>query len=209
MAKKFELFVNPNENGVAQIGSKRGSILFNGFVDKEYCVLSDRRLYYKGVSYGTGNMGGKAKSEIVIDLASITSTGFCIIKHIGLLLLSLLFMMAGVVGMVALRDQIAVGVAGLIVGGIFLLLYFLIRKRLMQIVYSGGRLMLQCWGQPEANMRAFCNAIHAAADRQKAMAQEVEIHEPVPVFQVGVMAPAAPAAPVVSAEPAVPVAAET
>ena len=205
MAKKFELFVNPNENGIAQIGSKRGSILFNGFVDKEYCVLSDKRLYYKGVSYGTGNLGGKAKSEIVIDLASITSTGFCVIKHVGLLLLSILFFAAGVAGMVALRDQMTVGIAGLIVGGIFLLLYFLIRKRLMRIVYGGGSLMLQCWGQPEANMRSFCNAIHAAADRQKAMAQEVEVHEPVPVFQVGVVAPAEPAA---HAEPAAPAAAE-
>ena len=167
MAKKFELFVDPTEEGKAQIGSKGGSIIFNGFVDREYCVLTNKRLYYKGVTLGTGNLGAKAKSEIVIDLESITSTGFCIIKHIGLLLMSMLFLIAGVVGFVAVEDVPAVGIAGLVMGGLFLLLYFLIRRRLMQIVYSGGRLMLQCWGQPEANMRAFCNAIHAVADRQK------------------------------------------
>ena len=200
MAKKFDLFVDPAETGKAQMGSRSGSILFNGMVDQEYCLLTDKRLYYKGISYGTGNLGAKAKSEIVIDLASITSTGFCIIKKVGLLLMSILFLLLGV-GSLFLRESMGENAMYLCYVGVglfalFLLLYFLVRKRLMQIVYCGGSLLLQCWGQPEKNMRAFCSAIHAASDALKEKVPEMQIYEPVPIFPVAepVIAPVEPVA---------------
>lgn len=167
MAKKFELFVDPTEEGKAQIGSKGGSIMFNGFVDREYCVLTNKRVYFKGNTDIMGVMGRNIKTEVVIDLASITSTCFGVIKYGLFVLIGMLFLIAGVVGFVAVENVPAVGIAGLVMGGLFILLYFLIRKRWLVITYSGGKLKMQCWGQPEANMRAFCNAIHAVADRQK------------------------------------------
>lgn len=174
MSTKAELFIDPKEVEVAHLQS--GSISPTGTIGANYCVLSDKRLYFKGTVVG-GMQGRVANSESTINLESINGTAFYVIKNIAMLLFSLLFLLGGAgcyAYSMAEKAEI-LSTVGLVVAGfglLFLLLFFVVRRKIVHVAYCGGELDMLCNFSTVKTMRAFCNAIHNAADKARANARK-------------------------------------
>lgn len=87
-----QLFVNSDEKQIAILG---GSYLNNfiklGDMSNGFCVVSDRRVYFRGKSYiKTGVSYKVSKEERTVDLKDITGSGFSSIKNMWAYVISII-----------------------------------------------------------------------------------------------------------------------
>ena len=94
MNKFSQLFASPAEKFICVLGnSYTENFLANGTLSTGFAVLSDKRVYFKGVCFSRDGGGGWAKTqeERIVDIKDVTGTGFIHGKSLSLLLCAIFF----------------------------------------------------------------------------------------------------------------------
>lgn len=165
------IFSDPSEHEIAQLQS--GTIAPAGSLTSHYCVLTEKRLYHRGISFTSGSGNALAENENIIQLKDISSTGFTSQKKLSYLFFAILFLLitAGLAifygtGQEELKDILipCIMVAGIMTLLMFVL-YFVIRRKVFSIYFAGGELSFLANGCRIKTLREFSRAIHIANDK--------------------------------------------
>ncbi len=169
MSTKVDVFVDQNEVEKASLYTSR--LVSNGNFGSTYCVLTDKRVYHKGVFSSILSNGRFATGENVIEVKKISATSLTVRKHPILAILGFLFLLVAAAALVLnvmkvewLPDDIAkiAIIGGIVLGILFFILYLAVQQKLFRIIYCGGELALQLNGVSVKSIRAFRTAVHAA-----------------------------------------------
>ena len=184
------MFVDANEQQIAVLGGNYlSNFLSTGSIEKGFCVLSDKRVYFRGKCYYKS--GGNYKSRLeerMVDVKDITGTGFAETRLFGLKIL-------GIISLVwALLMTVSVATSKHLVNGwmamYFLIgllpaiitwaLYFLVKSKVFEISFAGGNIAFKASLYDAAEMQNFQKSVRKAKDN----------YTPAPQYIVN--APAAP-----------------
>ena len=170
MSDKPSIFVDPDEKEIASLSARKEFLDPN----KDYCVITEKRLYHKGKRFNVNGAIAIGKCETIIDLKSISATYFSVKRFFGFLLVGIL-MLLGAVTMLAVDTDMAtmpLMMAGF--GVLFIILFFAIRKKIFAVIYSGGDLVMLANNCAVNTLRGFSMAVHAASEARKAAPQAKE-----------------------------------
>lgn len=92
-AQFTDLFVSRDERLIAVLGNNTAQTFFaTGFLGNGFAILSDRRVYFRGSCLlRTGKRFSTIKEERVVDVGSVTETGFIHCNPIWRLVITVLF----------------------------------------------------------------------------------------------------------------------
>ena len=141
-----DLFIDAEEREVASLTS--GSIGVGNVLKKEYCVISDKRLYHNGVAYAVGGGATRGTRQDIIELENINGTSIGTIGDMKLLIFGILTAIIGI-------------------GIIMLIMYFAKRIRYMQIHHPGGSMIMEYKWCKMDTLREFDKQIHLAVDKAR------------------------------------------
>ena len=141
-----DLFITPNEREIASLSS--GSIGIGNMLKKEYCVISDKRLYHNGVAYAVGGGVTRGTRQDIFELEEIKGTSIGTIGDIKLLIMGILTAIIGI-------------------GLIMILMYFCKRIRYIQIHHPGGSMVMEFKWCKMDTLKEFDKQIHLAADNAR------------------------------------------
>lgn len=134
-----DIIVDPQEKNVAVIGSSYlDSMIHGGGLKKGFGILTDRRFYFKGKCF-TKILGHRnlIEEEYTVDLENVTATGFVYNKRYMLLIL----------GIILFIVSLFIGEPKAILGGLILLIaflvgYFLTKKVYYEVHFEGGMISI-------------------------------------------------------------------
>ena len=163
-----DVFVDNSEYLVATLA--------NGFADnfvggegfkKEDAYVSNKRVYYNS-RVGVLNV---TNIRNIVDIPEVTGTKLVDIKHWGLLIFGILFVIAGVVISAVSDDEPSLSMLLPLIGfGIMLIIsFFLSKKKHLRIEYAGGFLYFSVRKYRMQNVIAFQKAIYSEKDKLKRM----------------------------------------
>jgi len=192
-----DIFVQQNEVELAQL---HGAVITpGGNLGANYCVLTDKRVYHKGVTVALGAKGNISTGETIIDLKNVSGTSFSVRRVPILMVIGLLAILAGIVmffvggesGSSDLMSMLPIGL--LVVGVIFFVLYFVCQAKIYTLLYRGGVLSFRASGIPTKALRAFSACVHNALEYANAPAAPVceAPVDPMPVEEVPAETPVA------------------
>ncbi len=103
------VFLEEDEQHVGSLS--RGyisNIVLDGDFSKNYVILSDRRVYYSGIFFGSvgGAKLGKMRSQLILPLEKITSIGIMNKSNVGILILGVLLLIAGIIGAASFSQNV-------------------------------------------------------------------------------------------------------
>lgn len=188
MSKKVDVFVDQNEVEKASLYTSH--LVSNGNFGSTYCVLTDKRVYHKGVFSSILSNGRFATGENVIEVKKISATSFSVCRHPLLAVLGVLFLLVAAASLilnVMSADWIDEGlgkalmIGGIVLGILFILLYLGLQKKVFRIIYCGGELSLQLNRVSVKSIRAFSVAVHAAISSSCCKKAEETVVESTPV----------------------------
>ncbi len=170
------MFVDSAEKEIATLGSGYlKNFLLSGSLEKGFCTVTDKRVYFKGKCYY--KIGGAYKSsneERIVSIRDITGTGFVEIKHFWLWILFAYAFLATIflfgVDFFLMRDYEGVNfvryvaIFCLIISMLIVAAYNYFKPRYFEIAYAGGIIAFKAssYGMPET--QAFQKALHKAKD---------------------------------------------
>ena len=169
MSTKVDVFVDQNEVEKASLYTSH--LISNGNFGSTYCVLTDKRVYHKGVFSTILTNGRFATGENVIEVKKISATSFSVCKHPVLAILGVLFLLVAAAAFVFNMTEVSwldenlgkiLMIGGIVLGLLFIILYLGMQRKLFRIVYCGGELSLQLNRVSVKSIRAFSAAVHAA-----------------------------------------------
>ena len=136
--KMREMFIEQDEKSVATLGGKYlDNLLATGTISKDTCVVTNKRLYFRGKNY----VSAKAqKVEFIVDLKDISNTGYMMQSNILLMIFAVLSVLGGIAIEVGTEEGYAF-IGGIILALIFVFLYKITRKRFFQVFFPGGALV--------------------------------------------------------------------
>lgn len=140
-----ELYLEADEQEVYSMTS--GSAGLNVSPKKEYCSISNKRLYHKGVSLDLGG-GMRDTREDVIELDKISGTAIGTRGNVGLLIVGIL-------------------TAIVLVGIVLIAMYFVTRVRYIKVNYGGGCTIMEYRWCKMDQIRELQKQIHLAADNAR------------------------------------------
>lgn len=153
-----ELFIEPDEYEVGRLGSSQ---MGTGSINSQHCILTNKRLYHKGVSFASG-AGGLQNGENIINVEEITCSGYYIVRHVLFMILGVFFIaIMGIVGIV--NETMGLALVGLLIGGLFILIYFVKQQRVFKVFFGGGMLAFEVRGCNEQSLKDFNRQIQQAA----------------------------------------------
>jgi len=176
--KKFSgMFVDQSETAVAVLGNNyMQNIMLGQKVQMGYAVLTQKRLYYKGIYFsGEGNRKTLTQGECVVPIEDISMTNFVnsqgpmVLKltGIGFVAVGIVFLLAAafavLTGGMKLSEAftpIMMSVAPILLG---VVTYFLSRQQGQTdftITFPGGQLKFNVKWYPMADMQDFQRQIH-------------------------------------------------
>lgn len=171
------LFVDENEKVVAALGgSYIQNYLSTGGLSRGFCVVSDKRVYFKGKCYSkNGNSYRAKKEEKIVDLKDITSTGFSAEMTLKWLILGCVFLFIGfmsiIIALARARSYYGsvdffIYLFGIstIVSVVSWILYFIKRKKMFEIAFAGGTIAFKRSGYSQQETRNFQKALRIAKD---------------------------------------------
>lgn len=148
MKNVSELFVEKDEKQIAVLGAGYlSNLLSGGGLSKGFGILTNKRYYFSGKCFTkSGNHFIKTDEEWTVDLQDVTASGFCHINHVSLLILSIFSFLAGFITSMYASNPYPYHsgnngkflVLGLIIGGVFLALYFLTKRSMYLVTFAGG-----------------------------------------------------------------------
>jgi hypothetical protein len=162
-----DIFVQQNEVELAQL---HGAVITpGGNLGANYCVLTNKRVYHKGVSVALGAKGNISTGETIIDLKNVSGTSFSVRRFPILMVIGILALLGGLVmfflGDSNGGDMMSMLPIGLLVfGAIFILLYFICQAKIYTLLYRGGVLSFRASGIPTKALRAFSACVHNALE---------------------------------------------
>lgn len=141
-----DLFITTDEVEVASLSS--GSVGIGNVLKKEYCVISNKRLYHNGVAYAVGAGVTRGTRQDIVELENINGTSVGTIGDVKLLVFGILFSVIGI-------------------GLIMLLMYFCKRIRYLQIHHPGGSIIMEFKWCKLDTLKAFDKQIHVAVENAR------------------------------------------
>lgn len=95
----LNMFADPAEKEIATLGSGfMSNFLRTGSLEKGFCTLTEKRIYFKGSCYyKSGNDYKASKEERIVGIKDVTGTGFVEIRHWWLKLLALPFIILTII----------------------------------------------------------------------------------------------------------------
>lgn len=152
-----KLFIHPDEVEIAQFKSVS---VAGGAYGKNYCVLSNKRIYHKGNRLSSVVGGGTSNGETIIDLRDVTATSYSTKRYIILLIIGILAIIGGMIAAPAGREDSLYAITAL--GVILVILYFLVRQKIFTICFKGDSISFRAGVMSISKMEEFSRAIHAA-----------------------------------------------
>lgn len=178
-----EIFADAGEVEVAQLLS--GSITPSGAYGSHYCVISNKRLYYKGMAFTANSRMHLATSEHTVNLSDISCSGFTTQKNIGYMIFAILFLLAGgALGVFAFMKDYDFGmmhygaIALAVFAILFFLLYFLAQRKIFIVCFPGGELSFPANHCKTKVLHAFNSAIRVAIDNARNNSTHITVEIP-------------------------------
>ena len=151
VAKFSSVFASPSERFVCVLGNNFAeSYIANGTLSSGFAILSDKRVYFKGMCFSkVGTKLTATNEERIVDVKDVTGTGFTHYSPVGLFLIGLFSLIGAFAAGVwtsyikevqrgdnTLAMLLTILLAAVAVG--FIVVYFLMRKALFEISFAGG-----------------------------------------------------------------------
>ena len=174
MTEKHTVFVDPGEKEVASLHARAEYLDPN----KDYCVLTEKRLYHKGKRFSIHGISA-GKCETIINLQNVTATFFSAKRHYIFLVLALLFLGASIATVIMADGRGGDGATGALIVGfgltiLFALLFIFLRRKIFSVIYSGGELTILANNCSIKTLRAFGVVIHATAEKARKVEETTE-----------------------------------
>lgn len=172
-----QLFIDPSENEVAILGDGYlQNFIRDGSLGNGFCVLSDKRVYFKGKCYH--RIGGKfssTKEEKTVDLKDITGVSFTKNSiNIIIRLLYWIFVVVQCVLHINMYSTITDPEAFLIIGTTGLLAFIGLimeiksHRTYYEIQFAGGGIAFNASKYGESEMKSFQKKLMQAKDKKLA-----------------------------------------
>ncbi len=176
-----DMFVSPDEEELAVLGSGYlSSFIKTGSLSKGYGVLTKKRFYYKGKCYyRIGNQYKTSEEERIVNLLSISGTGFTVIKSVYLIVIIIILMVFALICCIAALATNELGVFALaiipsVIAAILFGIYDVTQKRVFEITYNGGSLAFKTDYFSNMEIREFQKALHLAKDDFDSVKDDME-----------------------------------
>lgn len=163
-------FHDDQENEISVLGQNFiTSILSQGSVEASVLILTDKRLYQKGVIYerASGSRFTRSTGKKVINLKDITGTSFSANENI----LDLILGMVSLILTVAIiaSEEVRLALCFIlyippIASVYFFVKYFLSRRRFFVVEYAGGAIATRCNWYSENEIDEFQKRISQVKD---------------------------------------------
>jgi len=168
-------FIDSNETQQAVLGGGYlQNFISSGSVGKGFCVVSNKRVYFKGKSYTkSGSHYKSTKEEKIVALDDVTGTGFSMTKSLTALIwlfISFIFLIFMFITAVA-SNSVPALILGAIPIVVFLLVYLLYNVRIFEIVYAGGSITFRASNYSIAEIRQFQKDLITAKDAANTVAR--------------------------------------
>lgn len=168
MKNLSNLFVDESEKEVAVLGSSFiQNFLSSGDVSKGFCVVSNKRVYFKGKCYYRVCKHFKTtKEERTVDLKDITGTGFSITRNFLLFVMLLISIAWAIFVTITCMSyfgvfQASVAFIPFVVIGI---IYFICHVKLFEISFAGGKISFKATDYSQQEIADFQKALRIAKD---------------------------------------------
>ena len=169
------MFVDANEQQIAVLGGNYlSNFLATGSIEKGFCVLSDKRVYFRGKCYYKSGGDYKTRSEErVVDVKDITGTGFSETRLFGLKILAIASLAWALVAAVLIFSspygQFDIKVLNLLTDGALPAIlvwaaYFFVKLKVFEISFAGGHIAFKASLYDAAEMQDFQKSVRKAKD---------------------------------------------
>lgn len=196
-----ELLVNSNEKRIALLGGKYlRNFLGTGSLEKGFCMLSDKRVYFKGKIYNDSGKGFKFFSSVneekVVDLADVTGTGFSRQRYFILKIIGVLTIAVAAAGFYfAFRGDAeyekdsqmyfiaAVRMVNAVIPAIIdIIAYYFFQAKWFEVSFAGGKMAFKASNYSKREIRNFQKMLRRAKDKcvenmNRAYVKENEVSE--------------------------------
>lgn len=165
----LNMFADASEKEISTLGGGYlKNFLSTGTLDKGFCTLTDKRVYFKGnCYYKSGNDYKASKEERIVGLKDVTGTGFIEIRYWWLKLIAALFIILTLVFLIntAIEELAAIpmSICG-IISATIILVYIFYRQKYFEIAYAGGTIAFKASSYSLSEIQAFQKALHKAKD---------------------------------------------
>lgn len=168
------MFVDTNEQQIAVLGGNYlSNFLATGSIEKGFCVLSDKRVYFRGKCYYKSGGDYKARSEErMVDVKDITGTGFAETRLFGLKILAIASLAwVLIISLLVFTSKYLVDgwmamyfLMGPLPAILVWAAYFFIRLKVFEITFAGGHIAFKASQYDAAEMQNFQKSVRKAKD---------------------------------------------
>jgi hypothetical protein len=160
---KNHLF-NPTEKIVCVLGNTYlQNFLTGGSVSQGFSVVSDKRVYFRGkVFEAIGNKLHRTKVSTAVNIRDVTGVSVTNVSPIHYIILGVILVLAGLV-LIGVSGWLLL--AGLVLGAVNFLLYFLKRITLLKIQYAGGVIGFDIKWFPDEESLTYQRALFLTKDK--------------------------------------------
>ena len=160
------LFFSPNEREVAVLGS---SFLMNyisdGGISNGSCVLSDKRVYFKGKCYSReGGRLIKTAEESTVDIKDITASGFSYSSKAGIFVLGCFFMILTFIMLMFFSTFKGFFYIGLLATIATFIVHSLTKVKLFYIAFAGGKIAFKTSDYSNGEIQRFQKKLRLTID---------------------------------------------
>lgn len=170
------MFVDANEQQIAVLGGNYlSNFLATGSLSNGFCVLSDKRVYFRGKCYYKSGGDYKARSEErMVDVKDITGTGFAETRLFGLKILGFVSLAWALISAVIAKLPSNSVHSGWWMETYFPMcvlpallawaVYFFVRSKVFEISFAGGHIAFKASQYDAAEMQNFQKSVRKAKD---------------------------------------------
>lgn len=160
------LFFSPNEREVAVLGS---SFLMNyisaGEIRNGSCVLSDKRVYFKGKCYSReGGRLIKTAEESTVDIKDITASGFSYSSKAGIFILGCFFAILTFIMLIFISTFGGFFYIGLLATIATFIVHSLTKVKLFYIAFAGGKIAFRASDYSHSEIQRFQKKLRLTID---------------------------------------------
>lgn len=164
-----DILVDQDESMTAVIGANYlQNFMTGGPVENSVGVLTPKRFYYKGQSFGgEGRAMKQTTEEGVVSIEDISFTRFKHTQDLGALAMGVVLALIGLCAMFMGRVGVIAGSIALVASLPFLITYFTTRQTLFQVSFPGGSFSFDIRYYPISDIRDFQRQLHLMKDHLK------------------------------------------
>ncbi|MDE6679534.1 MAG: zinc ribbon domain-containing protein [Ruminococcus sp.] len=160
------LFFSSNEREIAVLGS---SFLMNyisaGKISSGSCVLSDKRVYFKGKCYSReGGRLIKTAEESTVDIKDITASGFSYSSKAGIFILGCFFAILTFIMLIFISTFGDFFYIGLLATIATFIVHSLTKVKLFYIAFAGGKIAFKASDYSHGEIQRFQKKLRLTID---------------------------------------------